>query len=276
MPHNLRVVSTQPPNPSGLTPDRGRLAATRFLDVRCVDVVGSTNTEMLAEARLGAPEGAVLVADAQTAGRGRLDRTWSAEPGTALLMSVLLRPQLSPERLAMVLMAVGLAAADAVEAAAGVRPGLKWPNDLVAADDRKLAGILAESVSGGATAIVAGIGINVAAGAYPAELSAQAVSCEEMAGRPVDRAVLLTEFLVALEGRYQTLLRTGGSEATVDAYRKSSATLGRRVRVELPAGTIEGLASHLAWNGQLVVLTDDGAHHPVSAGDIVHLRPTGN
>lgn len=253
--------------------DRARLSRTRFTDLRFFDEIGSTNEEALDEARLGGREGLVVVADFQTAGRGRLGRTWSARPGTALLVSVLLRPPLAPDRLPLVGMAAGLAAADGVEAAAGFRPGLKWPNDLVVAD-RKLAGMLAEFASGGGERpLVIGIGFNVSAGAYPAEVADVATSCEEEAGGPVDRAELLVCFLEALEGRYSLLLAPDGQEQTLAAYRRDSATLGRRVRVELPGRVLEGEAAEVAWNGQLVVVDAAGGRTTVSAGDVVHLRP---
>jgi BirA family biotin operon repressor/biotin-[acetyl-CoA-carboxylase] ligase len=262
--------------------DRARLAGTRFTDVRCLEEVGSTNTELMEAARAGAPEGVVVVADHQRAGRGRLGRTWSAAPGTSLLVSVLLRPSLPAEEVPLVNTAAGLAAADAVHAGAGFRPGLKWPNDLVVpgargvpgSTDRKLAGMLSESLpnDGDPPAVVVGIGFNVTAGAYPEELAALATSCEEEAGRPVDRAELLVAFLEALERRYSVLL-AGGSEATLDAYRADSATLGRLVRVELPGGVVEGVASRLAGNGELVVTDGDGREVRVSAGDVIHLRP---
>ncbi len=226
------------------------------------------------------------MADHQRAGRGRLGRTWSAAPGTSLLVSVLLRPSLPDGEVPLVNIAAGLAAVDAVHATAGFRPGLKWPNDLVVPGgagvrrvsgtaDSKLAGMLSESApseDGGSPAVVVGIGFNVTAGAYPDELSELATSCEEQADRPVDRAELLVAFLEALERRY-TLLLAGGSEATLEAYEAESVTLGRHVRVELPAGSVEGTASRLAGSGELVVTDGDGKEVRVSAGDVIHLRP---
>jgi BirA family biotin operon repressor/biotin-[acetyl-CoA-carboxylase] ligase len=250
--------------------DHSRLAGTRFATVRIHDELPSTNTALVEEARGGAPEGLVLVADHQTAGRGRLGRTWSAEPGTALLVSVLLRPPLPIDEIPLVLMAAGLAACDGVEAAAGFRPQLKWPNDLVVGD-RKLAGLLSEA-AGGDPAVILGLGLNVAAGAYPAELAGDAISCEEVASATVDRTELLVSFLTALESRYTTVL-TGKRGDTLSAYRADSATLGRRVRVELTAGSaLVGQATRLADDGQLVVTDDEGTEHPVNVGDVKHLR----
>jgi len=258
--------------PPTLEFDRDRLGGTRFTTVRTYAEVDSTNTALVEEARSGAPEGLVLVADHQTAGRGRLGRTWSAEPGTALLVSVLLRPPLPIDEIPVVLMAAGLAACDGVEAAAGFRPRLKWPNDLVV-EDRKLAGLLTEAIGGADPGVVLGLGINVSASAYPAELAGEATSCEETGARPVDRGELLVAFLVALESRYATVLSTGGRESTLAAYRSDSATLGRRVRVELTSGpALEGNASRLADDGTLVVVDDAGAEHQVNVGDVKHLR----
>jgi BirA family transcriptional regulator, biotin operon repressor / biotin---[acetyl-CoA-carboxylase] ligase len=252
--------------------DRDRLTGTRFTTVRTYAQLDSTNTALVEEARRGAPEGLVLVADHQTGGRGRLGRTWSAAPGAALLVSVLLRPPLPIHEVSLVLMAAGLAACDGVEAAAGFRPGLKWPNDLVV-DDRKLAGLLTEATGGAAPGMVLGLGINVAASAYPADLAGDATSCEEVASRPVDRAELLVAFLTALESRYSAVLTGGSRAATLDAYRADSATLGRRVRVELMSGpALEGSATRLADDGQLVVVDEGGAEHLVSVGDVKHLR----
>jgi BirA family biotin operon repressor/biotin-[acetyl-CoA-carboxylase] ligase len=257
--------------PPTLEFDRDRLAGTRFTTVRTYAELESTNTALVEEARSGAAEGLVLVADHQTAGRGRLGRTWSAQPGTALLVSVLLRPPLPIDEVPVVLMAAGLAACDGVEAAAGFRPGLKWPNDLVVGD-RKLAGLLTEATGGADPGVVLGLGINVGAAAYPPELAGEATSCEEMASRPVDRGELLVSFLTALESRYAAVL-SAGREATLAAYRSDSATIGRRVRVELTSGpALEGNASRLADDGQLVVVDDAGAEHMVSVGDVKHLR----
>ncbi|MCA1846408.1 MAG: biotin--[acetyl-CoA-carboxylase] ligase [Actinobacteria bacterium] len=252
--------------------DLDRLGKTRFTTVRIHEELPSTNTALVEEARAGAPEGLVLVADHQTAGRGRLGRTWSAEPGTALLVSVLLRPPLPVDEVPLVLMAAGLAACDGVEAAAGFRPQLKWPNDLVV-DDRKLAGLLTEATGGSAPGVVLGLGINVSTRAYPPELSREATSCEEIASKPIDRTEVLIAFLAALESRYSTALAPGGRETTLTAYRSDSATLGRRVRVELTSGPpLEGHANRLADDGQLVVTDDAGTEHLVNVGDVKHLR----
>jgi BirA family transcriptional regulator, biotin operon repressor / biotin---[acetyl-CoA-carboxylase] ligase len=229
-----------------------RLADTRFGDVRWFEVVDSTNRYLLQCASEGAVEGVVAVADEQKAGRGRLGRTWVAPAGSALLVSVLLRPALPVDRMHLVTLAAGLAAIDAVSALVPVRAGLKWPNDVVV-DDRKLAGILAEADGGGA--VIVGMGCNVRPDALPAELTAVATAVA------VDRVRLLVEWLRAYDARLDAL------DDVVTAATARSATIGRRVRVELARETFEGIATELTDEGFLVV---DG--RVVSAGDVVHLR----
>jgi BirA family biotin operon repressor/biotin-[acetyl-CoA-carboxylase] ligase len=228
-----------------------RLAATRFHDVRWFATLDSTNRYLLECAANGEPEGVVAVADEQSAGRGRLGRTWIAPAGAALLVSVLLRPDLPVERMHLVTLACGLAAIDAVPE---VDARLKWPNDVVV-DDRKLAGILAEADGRGA--VVVGMGMNVRDDWFPPELRDMASAV------PVERDELLARWLVAFDARLNAL------DAVTDDAMKQSATLGRRVRVELADETFEGTARALTAEGYLVV--DDRV---VTAGDVVHLRAT--
>lgn len=232
-----------------------RLTRTRFDDVRWFERTDSTNRYLLECAAAGAPEGVVAVADEQTAGRGRLGRTWVAPAKSALLVSALLRPDLPAERTHLITLAAGLAAIDAVDSLSPVRAGLKWPNDVVV-DDRKLAGILAEA--DGAGAVVVGMGCNVQSGALPAELHELATAVE------IDRVQLLVAWLRAYDARLAALDRVVGDAVT------RSATLGRRVRVALARETFEGTATDLTAEGFLVV---DG--RVVSAGDVVHLRHDG-
>lgn len=284
------------------SPHFSSVAGTRFVHVEWHDEIGSTNTELLDRARRGAPEGIVLIADLQTAGRGRRGRRWTAPPGTSLMMSVLLRPppdRIPPARAASVTLAVGLAAADACEQVSGVRPRLKWPNDLVivgsadqdaeshdtARQDRKLAGILAESFSarGQLSALVVGMGLNTGWPEVPAELEGVATSLNLESGAPVDRTLLARLVLEGTEARYELLCRSGdGAAAVLDEARRNSATLGRRVRISLDATpdetasdgrSLEGVASDLDAEGRLLVCDDAGITHTVSVGDVVHVRP---
>lgn len=259
-----------PPGPSG----RG----SGEWDVRRLTETDSTNRVVLDLARAGAPEGVVVVADHQTAGRGRLGRVWQAPPGASLLVTVLLRPNLPAPDAHLVTIAAALAAADACAAVAGVRPSLKWPNDLVVERDgrtRKLAGILAESVvSGGRIdAVALGMGLNVQ---WPAELPDDladiATALNHEAGHDIGRDDVLAAWLEALGARYGRLGSTGGAEALLAAYRAACVTLGREVRVELAFETLLGVAADVTREGHLVVDTD-GGRRVVTAGDVVHLRP---
>lgn len=246
----------------------------RFGDVRRRERTDSTNREVLDLARAGAPEGVVVVADHQTAGRGRRGRAWVAPPGTALMASVLLRPAMEPGAAHLAVACVALAAAEACEAVAGVRPALKWPNDLVVDDagggTGKLAGILAETLVDGSRldAVVVGMGLNVARTPEP---PAGAVFLEDLAGGAVDREALLRAWLDRLDRRYPLLGAPAGRQALLDDYRRRCATLGRRVRVALDDGALEGRAVGLTGAGHLVVEAA-GGRHEVGAGDVVHLR----
>lgn len=250
------------------------MAGTRFV-VSVVPTTGSTNDDLLARAADGAPDGAVLVADHQSAGHGRRDRRWEAPPGSSLLVSVLTRPALDPADLHLVTAAVGVAAAGAVDEVAGVPARLKWPNDLVvatAAGERKLGGILAEAVWSGEhlVAVVVGLGLNVAwPDRLPEELADLAVALNHLTDRPVDRRDLLEALLRRLEPRLADL--TSGE--LLDAWRARSATLGRDVRVELASGeVVTGTAVDLTASGHLLVRTEGGTEE-VLAGDVFHLRP---
>jgi BirA family transcriptional regulator, biotin operon repressor / biotin---[acetyl-CoA-carboxylase] ligase len=253
---------------------RGALAGGRFADVAWVAETGSTNQDLLDAARGGAPEGRVLVADHQTAGRGRLGRVWVAPPGASLLCSVLLRPPLPADQAHLVTCALALAAADACRRVGGVEPRLKWPNDLVV-DDRKLAGLLAESVvaAGALAAVVVGIGLNVTWPAdLPAELAGIATALNHLGAVDVGREDLLVALLTSFEPRYAALCGGGGAALLAEVGERS-ATLGRRVRVETGSETFEGEATALGAGGRLVVTTAEGTRE-VTVGDVTHLRHT--
>jgi len=263
----------------------------RFSDVRWVAETGSTNADAMELVRQGEPEGIVLVADYQTAGRGRAGRTWTAPPGAGLLLTILLRPPAAVMDLAT--MAVAVAAARAVETVAGFAPRLKWPNDLVwpgdgSGPDRKLAGILAEAdwplgveVTAGWRApapderavVVVGIGINVCwPENLPSELAEIAVACNHIVPTPVDREELLIALLNALGPHYDALV-AGDRAGLLAAWRERSAPVGRRVRVEISSGEVEGMAVDVTEKGHLVVETAEGQRHFLAVGDVVHLRP---
>jgi BirA family transcriptional regulator, biotin operon repressor / biotin---[acetyl-CoA-carboxylase] ligase len=259
------------------------MPGTRFTDVRRFGTIDSTNRYLLDEARAGAAEGVVAVADHQTAGRGRMGRRWLAPPGANLLVSVLLRPGLSPGSGQLAASVVALAAAEAVDEVAGVEVGIKWPNDLLAADGRKVAGVLAEAdVAASSPApglfppIVVGIGINVN---WPEkdsdlgpELVGSATSLRQQAGHRVDTSALLDALLTHLEPRVADLGSEAGQARQAADLLVRCTTVGTRVRVELAGETLEGTATGITPGGHLTVDVG-GQPRTVVAGDVVHLRP---
>lgn len=263
--------------------DRARTAikGTRFTELRWVDETGSTNRDLAEFARDGGQAGVVLVADYQSAGRGRLDRDWVSPPGESLLVSVLLRPVLVADESALLTAAMAVSAAEACSLVAPLNPGIKWPNDLVVvAGDRyhgrKLGGVLAEGVveDGRVSTVAVGLGLNVNwSGESAPELAEVAVGLNQVLGHEVDREAILVELLRRLDEWLDQVTTPAGRQRLLDRYRQLSATIGRRVRVTLPDGVIEGVASDITEQGVLLVEVA-GEDHPreVIAGDIVHLR----
>ncbi|MFE8921394.1 biotin--[acetyl-CoA-carboxylase] ligase [Streptomyces rochei] len=249
---------------------------------RRVDVVqrtGSTNTDLVARAaREDLAEGTVLVAEEQTAARGRLDRQWSAPPRSGLFFSVLLRPAEVPvRRWGWLPLLTGVAVATGLSRVAGVDTALKWPNDLlvtVGDEERKAGGILAERA--GDDGIVVGVGVNVSLRAD--ELPVPRAGSLALAGAVnTDRDPLLRGVLRSLEDWYGRWREAGGDPAVSglqETYAAGSATLGRMVRAELPGDrSLVGEAVAVDGDGRLVLATGAGVQEPVGAGDIVHLRP---
>lgn len=235
---------------------RSGLLATRFDDVRVMTEIDSTNRAARRLADDGAPEGLVVIAEHQTAGRGRLGRSWDARPGTSVLMSILLRPNLAMTDLHLVTAAVALAGRAACSEVAGFRPDLKWPNDLLVGD-AKVAGILAEASLG---AVVVGVGLNVSA-APP-----EAISVDAAAGRTIEREALAAALLVDLDGRMRHW------DQVIGDYRSACATIGRQVLVITPDGEMRGRAEAVDDSARLVVVSDVGRRVVLAAGDVIHLR----
>ena len=242
----------------------------RSLEVR--DRVGSTNAELAAAAAADAPEGQVLVAEHQDAGRGRLDRTWTSPPRAGLTVSLLVRPDVPAARRAWLSLLTGVALAEAVGETTGVRASLKWPNDLLAPDGGKLAGILAETTG---PAVVVGVGLNVTTTA--AELPGTGTSLVLQTGGPVDRGAVLLGFLRAFERRYLPWVAALGDPVASGLARDYLAwcsTVGTAVTVTLPDGsTLDGAAESVDWDGRLVVRTAGGVVE-LASGDVRHVRRT--
>lgn len=262
----------------------GRLAST----VLFFETIGSTNEEAVARSvsprgagpgSAGLPgersEGLVIVADEQTSGRGRRGHTWFSPAGSGLYVSVVLAPataRIDPARATTLLtLAVGVALAEGIEQATGLRVDLKWPNDLQVSR-RKLGGILAESSGGGdrSGTVVVGYGLNVLSAAFPPELRDRATSLESELGRAIDRYHLLAETLAALSQRYEDLL-AGRFDAILDAWRQlAPAASGARVTWMTNVGTASGVTAGIDDLGALLVRIDERVERIVS-GEIAWL-----
>ncbi|RJL33568.1 biotin--[acetyl-CoA-carboxylase] ligase [Bailinhaonella thermotolerans] len=239
--------------------------------VSVVDRTGSTNSDLAAAVRTGALEGTVLVAESQLSGRGRLGRAWTAPPRSGLTFSFVLRPRVSPSRFGWLPLLMGVASASAVRRLAEVDVRLKWPNDLMIGE-RKLAGVLAERYD---DAVVVGMGLNVSlrADELPTE---RATSLAVAEAACVDRDPLLRAILREFAEHYAEWQAAEGDpdgSGLRAAYLAASATVGQEVRVELPGERmLTGVATGVDEWGRLLV-HDGRETHPLSAGDVVHVRP---
>ncbi len=239
-----------------------------YRELRVTERTGSTNADLLRLARDGAAEGSVLVAEEQSAGRGRTGREWVSPPRAGLLFSVLLRPAGVPaQRRGWLPLLTGTAVASALRRTAGVEARLKWPNDVLV-HGKKVAGILTEQTGG---AMVAGTGINVST--LPSELPPGPATSLAVAGAAcTERDRVLVAVLRELERRYRRWLENPRDLRLRSAYRDCCDTLGREVRVELPGGRVlAGRAVDIDDLGRLVVRTASG-ETAVSAGDVIHVR----
>jgi len=251
-------------------PRLGRLGSS----ISYFSSVGSTNDVAATLALHNRCEGAIVIADTQTAGRGRRGREWFSPPGSGLYVSIVLTPGRSTQAGAratrLMTLTAGVALAEAVATATGLSVDVKWPNDLYVGR-RKLAGILAEGAGGGAEEqVVLGYGINVGAMAYPPELRDRATSLELELGRHVDRALLLVESLAGLARRYDDLL-DGRFDAILDAWRtRAPAAAGARVTWATPSGPLSGVTAGIDDEGALLVVVADRVERIV-AGEITWL-----
>lgn len=236
--------------------------------IDCVDETDSTNVDVAAAARAGAPEGLVLIADSQRRGRGRMGRVWVSPPCVNLYCSILLRPALAAAEVPLLTLMAGVAVADAVDVFAA-RAAIKWPNDVLL-DGRKVAGILTEmeAVDGRPAFVVVGIGVNLNSTAehFPPDVRAMATSIGIATGHQVDRARFAAHLIDAVDARYESLLRDGFS-AILPAWSKRDALRGRRVQVRAANDTLAGVAAGLGATGRLLLQTESGMEEIV-AGDV--------
>lgn len=247
---------------------------TFFDPVEAAEFLPSTMIRAGELADRGAPEGAIVLADHQTAGRGRLGRAWLDRPGACLMLSVVLRPALPAGRLWCVTAAAGVALAEAVTdlLAPGSAVWLKWPNDLLVGG-RKAAGMLAERRPGGALVLGLGVNVHQAAGDFPADLRDHVTSLAMAASPPPPtRGALLAGWAARFVDHYRSLPPDGA--AILPGYRRRLGTLGRRVRItRIGAEPVVGTAEDVLPDGGLVVRDDRGGSATVHAGDVEHLRP---
>ena len=258
---------------------------------RAIEVVprtGSTNADLAARARSGEPEGLVLTADHQAAGRGRLGRGWEAAPRAGIAVSVLLRPAVDPARWSWLPLLTGLAVVDALTRVCGLPAGLKWPNDVLVPEPergrppeqgelRKVCGVLVEAVPGAdgvPAAAVVGLGLNVDQGRD--ELPVPTATSLRLAGSAtLDRDTVLRACLRALAVRYRRWADAGGDPRASGigaAYREACLTLGQEVEVQLPGrDPVRGVADGVDDDGRLVVTSPAGTQ-ALAAGDVVHVR----
>jgi BirA family biotin operon repressor/biotin-[acetyl-CoA-carboxylase] ligase len=236
--------------------------------------VGSTNDVAAALADRGEPEGTVVGADAQSAGRGRHGRAWASPPGAGLYLSTVTRP--AAHAVGLLTIAAGVAIADGIQAATGLQPQLKWPNDIYM-DRRKLAGILAEAgtsrhphaddASAGVQYVILGCGINLMPAAYPPDVAARATSIESELGRPIDRGLMLVQCLAALDLRYREL-QSQASASVIDRWRdRAVSTFGRRVEWDVAGVTRQGVAENIDETGALLV-RDGATRSRVISGEV--------
>jgi BirA family biotin operon repressor/biotin-[acetyl-CoA-carboxylase] ligase len=226
--------------------------------------IGSTNTHAMELARAGAAEGTLVTTDDQTSGRGRVGRSWLAMPYQQLALSVVLRPSFPPHFLVM---ASALAVAGAIEEITGLRPGIKWPNDVLLAG-RKVCGILIET-SGDVAVLGIGLNVNGSLAGHP-EFAAKAATLADALGHGVSREALAASLLKRLDADYAAL-QGGGEDARAGlraAWRARLVTLGTHVTIRQNNGAIEGLAEDVNADGALLVRAADGVLRAVTWGDV--------
>ncbi|MBF0182265.1 MAG: biotin--[acetyl-CoA-carboxylase] ligase [Magnetococcales bacterium] len=238
---------------------------------RFEEVVDSTNRMAMTLAQHDAPHGTVVVANGQTGGRGRLGRSWASPPGTNLYFSMVLRPELPLERVAMLTLLSGLALAECVTATGLEGARLKWPNDLLHGG-RKLGGILSEMAARGERAryVIIGVGLNVngRAADFPPEVAARAVTLAEALGRDLNRGEVLADFLHRFAGWYRHFLGEGFAAVREAWLRHARLAGGERVRVASEAGEVTGEALDLDSTGCLLVRREGGGIMRVMAGEV--------
>jgi len=233
-----------------------------------LEATDSTNTRARELANRGAPEGTLVVAEKQTAGRGRKGRVWHSPEQEGIYLSLILRPKISPLEAPKITLLAGIAAAESILSLADIDVHIKWPNDILIGN-RKVAGVLTEIASDldEVSHVVTGLGMNVNVRAFPPELQDVATSLYLEIGRPVDRSALVRTFLERYEPHYTTFLE-GRTDAILERWKALSRTLGSRIGVEISGRRITGVARNIERDGSLILETPDGKMHRVFSGDL--------
>ena len=236
-------------------------------EIHCLGIIDSTNIYSKKLASEGEPEGTVVYAEHQTAGRGRFNRTWVSEPGANLTFSVILRPQISPEQTGLLSMYAAISVIEAIKEISFIPPGCKWPNDVLL-NGKKCCGILSEGVTP-QPAVIIGIGLNVNQTKFPSELANSATSPTSIAiecGRSFNRTALLVSILRRLDHHY-TLIQRGDTSSIVKTWLLYDSTIGKSITVNRGVGQITGKAMRIDPDGGLV-LSVNGIENKVLSGDV--------
>lgn len=232
----------------------------------------STSLRLRQLADEGAPHGAIVIADVQEGGRGRRGRSWmTPPPGAAIALSLLLRPDIPPAKASMMTLIAAMAVRDGVEAVTGIRPQIKWPNDLIV-NGRKICGILTEMQMSLETEsvqyLIVGIGVNVNYESFPEELAEKATSLKLETGSRVPRAPLVTESLAAFEDYYDIFISDQSLVRLKENYNSSLTGLGEEIRILAPEGTWTGISEGIDEDGGLCVRHEDGQIEVIRSGEV--------
>ena len=237
--------------------------------VTCYDVLDSTNLKAKLDAEHGAGQGALVVADMQTAGRGRRGRAWSSPPGTNVYYTLILKPDIAPDKASMLTPLMGLAVAEGIRWTCGLEAQIKWPNDIVI-NGKKVCGMLAEMSleRDFIHYVVIGVGINVGLQEFPEEIAATAACLQRECGKKVPRAELIVNIMHAFEKNYEIFRKRGDLSGLIEQYGSLLVNNGREVRVLDPKGEFQGIARGINELGELLVEREDGTVTAVYAGEV--------
>lgn len=233
------------------------------------DSIDSTNNEAKKMAEEGACDGTLVVADQQTAGKGRRGRSWESPKNSGIFMTIVLRPDIAPDKAPTLTLVAAMAVRDAIYKTTNIMTQIKWPNDLVY-EGKKLCGILTE-MSAEIDCIhyvVSGIGINVNIHEFPEEIKDKATSIALICGRDVKRNEIVAQFCNSFEGYYEKFLKTGDMKLLIEEYNNGLVNIGKEVRVLDPAGEYSGVSVGINDNGELIVKKEDNTLTEVMSGEV--------